>query len=116
MHQQSPDSASEVKRLQRCMNDLVSVLALPAIWTGSEPDRILETFLDALLVMLDLDFLYARVLLEAHESQIDALRTSEVYETSHGSKEIRQALNQWSGEVPQRWPEEVLRQFGGQEI
>ena len=115
-HQQSPDSASEVKRLQRCMNDLVSVLALPAIWTGSEPDRILETFLDALLVMLDLDFLYARVLLDSHEAPIDALRTSEVYETSHRSKEIRQVLNQWSGEVPQRWPEEVLRQLGGQEV
>ena len=82
MHQQPTDPATEVKRLQRCMSDLVSVLALPAVWSVSEPSRILETLLDALLVMLDLDFLYARVRLDSHETPIDALRTAELYATS----------------------------------
>ena len=40
-----PESpAEEIKRLRRCINDLVSVLALPATWTGSEPSRIVEEF------------------------------------------------------------------------
>lgn len=45
---------NEIKRLQRCNNDLVSILALPAIWTGGEPSQIVHTLLDALLGMLGL--------------------------------------------------------------
>jgi hypothetical protein len=60
MDHEQTDPATEIRRLQRCMNHLVSVLALPAVWSVSEPTRILDTFLDALLAMLDLDFLYAR--------------------------------------------------------
>ena len=46
--------ADEVKRLQACINDLISVLALPAIWTGHGPSHVLRTLLDALLGMLRL--------------------------------------------------------------
>jgi len=51
----------EVKRLQRCLNDLVSVLALPAMWSGSEPAQIVDRLLDSLLGMLELDLVYVRV-------------------------------------------------------
>jgi hypothetical protein len=68
MHRQPTDSATELKRLQRCVNDLISVLALPTVWNGSGPNRILDTVLGALQVMLDLDFLYARVRLDSHEA------------------------------------------------
>ena len=33
----------EIKRLQRCVNDLVSILALPAMWTGGDPAHIGQT-------------------------------------------------------------------------
>ena len=105
MHQQPTDSATEIKRLQRCMNDLVSVLALPAVWSVSEPSRILETFLDALRGMLDLDFLYARARLGSDESPIEALRTAPLYGTSNIQEELGHALNRWSGEDPQQWPD-----------
>src|SRR5579862_7500534 len=55
------DSVQEVKRLQRCINDLVGVLALPAIWRGSQPSQIVQTLLDVLLRTLRLDFAYARL-------------------------------------------------------
>ena len=116
MNQQPPDPVTEVRRLQRCMNDLVSVLALPAVWSVSEPSRILETFVDALLVMLDLDFLYARVRLDSHEAPIDALKTNRLSGTSNSGEEIRQALKQWTGEVPQPWPEQVFRHLGEQKV
>jgi hypothetical protein len=67
----------EVKRLQRCISDLVSVLALPAVWNNSEPGRILETCLDALVKLLDLDFLYAQASVVSHEAPIEVLRTVE---------------------------------------
>ena len=44
----------EIKRLKACINDLVSVLTLPAIWSGrEEPSQIGSTLLDALLGLLD---------------------------------------------------------------
>src|SRR5258705_3501119 len=53
------ESTAEIKRLQSCINDLISVLALPAIWSGSDSSQILGTLLDVLLTMLRLDFAYA---------------------------------------------------------
>ena len=50
----------EINRLRRCINDLVSILALPAIWTGHDSSRVANTLLDVLVRMLDLDFGYVR--------------------------------------------------------
>ena len=52
MDAQPGDLAEEIKPLQRCVNDLVSLLALPAMWSGGEPSHIVQTLLDALLRML----------------------------------------------------------------
>jgi hypothetical protein len=43
--------AEEIKHLQRCINDLVSILALPAMWTGAEPSQVVSTLLDTLFGM-----------------------------------------------------------------
>src|SRR5262245_16276694 len=53
-------SADEVTRLRGCLNDLVSIVALPAAWAGSEPGEIVGTLLDTLVGVLVLDFVYAR--------------------------------------------------------
>ena len=55
-------TTDEVKRLQRCINDLVSALALPAIWTGHESSLVATTLIDVLVQMLCLDFAYLRVI------------------------------------------------------
>jgi hypothetical protein len=41
-------TSEEIKDLKRCLNDLVSVLALPAIWSGFQPPQIVHALLDAL--------------------------------------------------------------------
>ena len=61
MDVQPGDAAEEIKRLQRCINDLVSLFALPAMWSGGEPSQIVHTLLDALLRMLQLDLIYVRL-------------------------------------------------------
>lgn len=60
MNARVEDPAQEVKRLQRCISDLISLLALPAVWSGNEPSQIVDMVVDALLRMLTLDFVYAR--------------------------------------------------------
>jgi PAS domain S-box-containing protein len=116
MNQRPTYPATEVKRLQRCMNDLVSVLALPAVWSVSEPSRILETLLDALMGILDLDFLYAQIRLNSHGAPIDALRTAPLFGTGHSREEIGQALNRWIGEDLQQRSDGVLGHLGGQQV
>ena len=51
--------AEEIRHLRRCINDLVSVLALPATWTGGAPSQIVGNSIDALVSMLSLDRLRA---------------------------------------------------------
>ena len=54
-------AADEAERLRRCLNDLVSIMALPALWAGREPSQIVSTLLDTLLGMLRLAFVFARL-------------------------------------------------------
>lgn len=111
----SADSAEELKRLQRCMSDLVSVLALPAVWSGQEPRQIMAAFHDALVATLNLDFLYTRVKIEANEDPIDVFITSPHDAVEQNEDKIRRALDQRFGEDPRKWPAEVRVQLGGRE-
>jgi PAS domain S-box-containing protein len=54
-------SAEEVTRLRDCLNDLVSITALPNRWTDSEPDHVVSTLADALLGTLRLAFVVVRL-------------------------------------------------------
>src|SRR2546428_3169358 len=54
-------TADGIKDLKACINDLITVLALPAIWSNLEPSQIVSTLLEALVGMLRLDFAYVRL-------------------------------------------------------
>ena len=41
--------SAENKRLQRCVNDLVSIMALPAMWVGRDPSQIAGSLLESVL-------------------------------------------------------------------
>lgn len=71
------DPTPEIKHLRRCMNDLVSVLALPAVWKGCNPSEILHTLVESLMKMLSLDFLYGRVFIEPGQAPFEVLRIDE---------------------------------------
>jgi len=66
----------ETERLKRCINDLIGVLALPAIWTGSDPTHVLSTLLEALRGMLGLDLVYARMNGPPGEAPIEVVRVA----------------------------------------
>ena len=55
------EAVNEIKRLKGCINNLISVQALPAIWSGGKPSQIVSASLDVLIKMLSLDFAYARL-------------------------------------------------------
>jgi len=88
-------NTADIKRLQRCINDLISVLALPAIWSGGESSQILGTLLDVLLTMLRLDFAYARLSDASGGPPIEVVRLGDHRNSSLQPQQFGQALNRW---------------------
>src|SRR6266481_292196 len=88
-------TADEVKRLQSCINDLISVLALPAIWSGNDSSQIVGTLLDVLLAMLRLDFAYARLSDPSDGSPIEVVRVAQRRNPSAQPQEVGRALDRW---------------------
>src|SRR5712671_1503559 len=94
-------TADEVKRLQSCINDLISVLALAAIWSGSESSQMLGTLLDSLLAILRLDFAGARLNHSIDGSPVEVVRLAQRQHLSAQSQEVGRALGPWlSGDQP----------------
>jgi PAS domain S-box-containing protein len=94
--------ADEIKRLQRCINDLVSLLALPAMWSGSKPCDIVHTLLDSLLRMLDLDFVYVSLTNLVDAAPSETVRVAQSQEQMFRPRELCTFLNRWLGDDLQK--------------
>jgi len=115
MNVQPRDLAEEIKYLQRCANDLVSVLALPAMWSGGEPSHIIHTLLDALLGMLQLDLVYVQLKEMGGQAPIEMVRFARS-QKQVASHEIGDVLKQWLGADPQEWPPLMRNTLDGRDI
>jgi PAS domain S-box-containing protein len=112
MEAQSELASGEVKHLQRCMNDLISLLALPAIWTGGDPSRVLHTLLDALLRMLSLDLVSVRLTSLVGETPVEIVRAAQWRGPMPPTHDICEALSQSLGSNSRKWPP-LLRHLMG---
>ena len=109
---QSEHPAEEIERLQRCLNDLVSVLALPAMWSGRDPSQIVHTLLDALLSMLRLDLVYVQLKDPVGEAPIEMVRVAQSQKLTARPREICEVLNRWLGSDARKWESLVRTPFG----
>jgi len=108
-----PDLASdEVKHLQRCINDLVTVLALPAIWSGGDPSHVLHTLLDALMRMLRLALVSVRLTDPVGESPLEIVRVAEQRGPMPSAHEICEALSQCFKNESRKWPPQLRNLMG----
>jgi formate hydrogenlyase transcriptional activator len=94
----------KINRLQRCINDLVSVLALSAAWSGSEPTQIVQTLLDALLSVLPLDLVYVWLANPVGEGPVEVVRFGQLRRALPRPNEIGKVFKPWLGAEPQKWP------------
>ncbi len=100
-----PESpADEIRHLRRCINDLVSVLALPATWTGGRPSQILGNSLDALVSMLSLDFVYARFAESTGTAVTEMVRFHSSWKSRPQPEELGNKLQPWLEGYPQNFP------------
>jgi PAS domain S-box-containing protein len=116
MDTQLTNAAEEIKRLQRCINDLVSVLALPAAWSGNDPSRIVPSLLDALVRLLRLDLVYVRLKDPVGEGPIEMIRVDQSLKSMRSPEEICHAVGHWFGDDPLTWPAAVRKPIGNLDL
>src|SRR6266481_5955972 len=113
---ETEQTVAEIRRLQGCINDLISVQALPAMWTGQEPAQIVSTLLDVLIGMLRLDFAYARLKDRVGEAPIEMLRLAQSRNLKASPQEIGQLLKPCLEDDPQKWPLLVRNPIGDGDV
>lgn len=86
-------TAAEVRNLKACVNDLVGVLTLPAMWSRSEPDQIVAMLLDVVLRTLRLDFVYVR-LRPGAGAPTETIRSADSARSSTNEDVLRHTLGQ----------------------
>ena len=116
MDAQPGDVAAEIKRLQRCINDLVSLFTLPAVWRDGEPSQIVHTLVDALLRMLQLDLVYVRLRDPDSRAPIEMVRFAPSQEPAAQPHEIGEVFKHWLGADPREWPPLIRNRIGGRDI
>ena len=116
MNTESRATYPEVKSLKACINDLIGVVALPAIWVTGEPSNIVETLLGVVLRMLSLDFVYACVIGETEHAANETLLAAEPNTLTSRPGQVREWLNQCLGHDVRRWPPLLRSTMEGREI
>ena len=116
MTTQLEGSTEEIKRLQRCINDLVGIFALPAMWTGAEVYRSVGQVGDSLLLMLQLDLIFVRVRGSSGEVPDPIVRFSQTWERDQDPQELAEMIAQWLGSDSQKWPAAIRKSLRGREI
>jgi transcriptional regulator with GAF, ATPase, and Fis domain len=85
----------DVRDLKSCVNDLISVLALPAIWIGAEPTQIIQALLECLLGLLRVDFVYAEWNDLLDGKPLKLIRHASASQPAVAMSEVNRALQSW---------------------
>src|SRR6266576_28865 len=112
MEAQVEQAANEIKRLKACINNLISVQALPAIWRGGQPSQIVCALLDMLPKMLSLDFAYVRLKDSTGGAPLEMVRLAQDRHLTTQPQIIGHALNSWLGDFPHTSPARVRNPIG----
>jgi formate hydrogenlyase transcriptional activator len=94
-------TTKEISRLRSCINDLASLLALPAMWIGQDCSRVISTLFAVLIQMLGLDFAYARMSEPGNGSLCEWMRSADRIDQHTEPEEIGRALEPYlAAEMP----------------
>ena len=117
MHPQIEGATDEARFLRRCMNDLISLCALPAVWSGAGPEQIARTLVDALVEMLQLDFVHLRLNHTGDHEAVELVRTApKLALTNQSSQDTGAALRRVLGDDPGTWPSRIRGRLAGTDL
>jgi formate hydrogenlyase transcriptional activator len=94
----------DIARLERCINDLASLLALPAVWSGRDPAQLVGTLLEVLVRTLRLDFAYARLSEGGDAAPVELVRLGSAATPTASTRQIGHAFDAWLRKDAERWP------------
>src|SRR5438876_6895039 len=112
MEAEMAQAADEIKRLKACINNLISVQALPAIWSGGQPSQIVSALLDMLPKLLSLDFAYVRLKDSTGGAPLEMVRLAQDRHLTTQPQMIGHALNSWLSDFPHTSPLHVRNPIG----
>jgi hypothetical protein len=92
-------SSDDITRLETGLNDLGSILALPAVWAGAEPSQIVSTLVDTLLDILHLSFVFVRLSALDGTPSIEIMRIADSLAGTDRAREIRDAIDASLGDA-----------------
>jgi hypothetical protein len=92
-------SSDDITRLGTGLNDLGSILALPAVWSGAEPSQIVSTLVDTLLEILHLSFVFVRLSALDGTPSIEIMRIADSLAGTDRAREIRDAIDASLGDA-----------------
>jgi signal transduction histidine kinase len=84
----------EIRRLQGCINDLIGVVGLSAVW-GDQPQHIVRALLNVLIRRLDLEFAAARLSGKSPVSSAEWLRTAPSKGGEQDSSTLPGRISEW---------------------
>jgi hypothetical protein len=98
------ETTAEAKQLRTCIINLIGIVALPAVWSGSAPGEMVRTLLDMLVGMLRLDFVYIRLNNSDGELPLEVCRCPNNHSETRLPAKVAELLRKWShGRLPE-WP------------
>jgi PAS domain S-box-containing protein len=98
---ETEDTTKEISRPRRYTNDLASLLALPAMWTGQNCSRVISTLFAVLFRMLELDFAYARIIDPVDKSPQEWMRSADGIDHHAEANEVGRSLEPYlTAELP----------------
>jgi len=109
-------TANEIRSLKASIADLLSVQALPAIWSSGQPSQIVGILFDMLLEMLNLDFAYAQLNESIGGAPIEMVRLAQHRNLTAQPQEIGRMLNPWLGDTPHLSPVLVRNPIGDGDV
>ena len=68
------DTDAEIVALRTVLRDLVALSTIPAAWIGREPAAVAAGLADALIGLLQLDFVFVRLCVPSVAGEVDATR------------------------------------------
>src|SRR3977135_4079236 len=104
MEAKAEEAANEIKRLKACINNLISVQALPAIWSGGKASQIVSALLDMLLKIFNPDFAYARLKDSTGGAPVEIARLAQDRNLTAQPQMIGRVLHSWLGDSPPTSP------------
>lgn len=86
--------ANEVRELRRGLRDLVALTSLPAVWSESKPQEIVENLAEVLISRLNLDLVYVSLNHGSEDATLELVRTSQQQISGEQARDIGRVFQQ----------------------